>query len=128
MDELIDKNEAQRFQLIDQNTELEQMNAVVDNINKQLEKQVKTRTQELEQANKTLTEYSFYNAHMIKGPFCRIKGLNMLRELNAIEESDFKQRLESSLAELNEAIETMQEQLNAADKRPVGYDEEESNY
>ncbi|MEP2774223.1 MAG: hypothetical protein ABJH05_18850 [Fulvivirga sp.] len=118
IDELIDKNEAQQLQLIDQNTELEQMNTVVDNTNKQLEKQVQIRTKDLAEANKTLTEYSFYNAHLIKGPFCRIKGLMMLKSLNAVDDAEFNERLNISLDELSEAIVSMQEQLNEVDKRP----------
>ncbi len=117
IDELIDKNESQRFQLIEQNIELEQMNTVVDSANKQLEKQVLIRTKGLAEANKTLTEYSFYNAHLIKGPFCRIKGLMMLKSLHAVDDNEFNHRLSSSLNELSDAIETMQEQLNEADKR-----------
>jgi len=119
IEELIDKNEEQRSLLIDQNTELEQMNSVVDDANKQLEKEVKARTIELEQANETLTHYSFYNAHKVKGPFCRIQGLVMLKEKGAIDNDEFNNRLKVSIDELEKAIADMQTKLNEADKRSI---------
>jgi len=117
IEELIDKNEEQKEQLIEQNTELEQMNTIVDSTNKKLEKEVRARTIELEQANEVLTHYSFYNAHKVKGPFCRIQGLFMLKNSNAISEEEFDEKLEKSIEELEKAIGDMQQKLNEADKR-----------
>jgi len=116
LDGVIEKNEMQRAELEETNNELQAMNDKVDNVNKSLEEQVHNRTKELEEANKTLMNYSFYNAHLIKGPFCRIKGLVMLKEKNAIDNAEYAERLNQSIEELQTAIGNMQDHLNEADK------------
>ncbi|MTI22818.1 hypothetical protein E1176_17430 [Fulvivirga sp. RKSG066] len=116
LDQVIEKNEEQKELLLETNKELNEMNALVDVTNKNLEDQVDQRTKELQQANKVLASYAFYNAHLIKGPFCRIKGLAMLAEKNAISEKEFKERMATSIQELDKAIEEMQLHFNDANK------------
>ncbi len=116
LDGLIQNNENQKNQLVEQNEELNQMNSTIDDINKNLEQQVNDRTIELKQKNEVLTSYAFYNAHLINGPFCRIKGLMMLKELNAIEEIELKRRLSENLLELEEAIQKLQNHLNEVEE------------
>lgn len=116
LDGVIEKNELQRAELEETNNELQAMNDKVDHVNKSLEEQVQNRTKDLEEANKTLMNYSFYNAHLIKGPFCRIKGLVMLKEKNAIDNAEYAIRLNQSIEELQTAIGNMQDHLNEADK------------
>jgi len=116
LDGLIQKNQDQQTLLTQQNKELSKMNTIIDDVNKSLEQQVDERTKELSEANKTLSSYAFYNAHLIKGPFCRIKGLIMLKDKDAIEKSDFNERLGHSINELDDAIAQMQDQLNQVDR------------
>jgi hypothetical protein len=79
----------QSDQLVAKNGELEHavyslrlVNQQVEDLNKDLENKVLERTRELQQMNNKLVEYAFINAHQLRGPFCRIKGLIVLR--NAI--------------------------------------------
>ncbi|MCU0417682.1 MAG: GAF domain-containing protein [Cytophagaceae bacterium] len=44
-------------------------------MNERLEEKVKNRTEELFIRNKQLEEYAFMNAHKLRGPLCRLKGL-----------------------------------------------------
>lgn len=50
-------------------------------INETLEATVNVRTTLIEEQNKKLRDHAFYNAHMLRGPFCRIKGLLLLQSL-----------------------------------------------
>ncbi|MEQ8925336.1 MAG: hypothetical protein RLO81_05950 [Fulvivirga sp.] len=115
LDQLIEKNEKQQLKLIENNEELNSLNIAVENINKSLEEKVRIRTLELNNANEKLSSYAFHNAHLINGPFCRIKGLLMLKDLNAIDDIDLNEKLRQSIQELDEAIHDMQVNLNQAD-------------
>lgn len=58
------------------------VNQQVEDLNKDLENKVLERTRALQQMNNKLVDYAFINAHQLRGPFCRVKGLIVLR--NAI--------------------------------------------
>ena len=47
----------------------------LDIFNKRLEQLVKERTDELSQRNAQLMQHAHYNAHLLRGPYCRVKGL-----------------------------------------------------
>jgi signal transduction histidine kinase len=66
--------------LADQNRELTSREAETRAINENLEVLVADRTREVENQNKALTEFAFINAHMLRGPLCRIIGLIQLME------------------------------------------------
>lgn len=57
------------------NDELMAQKEEILQINEHLEEKVKARTSLLEQQNHRLSEYAFINAHLLRGPLCRIMGL-----------------------------------------------------
>ncbi len=86
-------------------TSLQEINQHVEYLNKTLEHKVIERTKELRLKNEKLVQYAHINAHLLRGPFCRVKGLVMLR--NALntpveEEKEINDLLMLSLDELDE--------------------------
>ena len=57
---------------------LEQKQREITEMNESLERKVRERTNELNMRNKQLTDLAFTNAHYIRGPVCRLLGLNNL--------------------------------------------------
>ncbi|MEO5978337.1 MAG: hypothetical protein ABIS36_22760 [Chryseolinea sp.] len=57
---------------------LEEKQREITEINGSLERKVKERTLELNERNKQLTYFAFTNAHCIRGPICRLLGLQNL--------------------------------------------------
>lgn len=57
----------------------------VKSINENLELIIDQRIQKIEARNKELEEYAFINAHLVRGPLCRIIGLSNLM----LEEGDY---------------------------------------
>lgn len=112
LDRLIERNDKQQALLLENNLQLLELNARIESVNKSLENKVAVRTRELEEINKKLTSYAYYNAHLIRGPFCRIKGILMLRDLQAIDNYDFESKISLSMKELEDAIDSMQDKLN----------------
>ncbi len=113
--------EDQKEKLAQKNSELEQavislkdLNNYVEELNKGLEEKVHLRTNELEVKNQKLVEYASYNAHQLRGPFCRIKGLVYLQqELRGEEHTlDFQQMLTTSLDEMDEVITHIQKTVS----------------
>jgi hypothetical protein len=117
LDRLIDKNDSQHTLLKQNNHVLLELNRKIEHTNRSLEYEVKKRTSELQKTNVALTSYAYYNAHQIRGPFCRIKGILMLRKLKAIDPEDFDCKMDLSLQQLEDAINQMQEHLNEVDER-----------
>jgi cell division protein FtsB len=66
--------------LHDQNHELATRQEETRAINDNLESIVDERAHEVENKNRSLAEYAFINAHMLRGPLCRIIGLINLME------------------------------------------------
>jgi signal transduction histidine kinase len=80
---------SQRDSLAEKIRELADKNEEIENINSNLEKIVEMRTQALEDQNKRISEYSFINAHNLRGPLASILGL-----INLIsKETDHENRL-----------------------------------
>ncbi len=73
-------------ELVQSNQTLVKLNEEFQALNENLEAMVKNRTEELAQKNLRLTEYAFLNAHKLRAPFCRIRGLEQLREITPPEE------------------------------------------
>jgi|GEM_PF-1314425 len=63
-----------------QNVELATRQEETRAINENLESMVEERALQIENKNKSLAEYAFINAHMLRGPLCRIIGLISLME------------------------------------------------
>jgi signal transduction histidine kinase len=63
-----------------QNQELAASQEETRAINENLESMVEERAREVENKNRSLSEYAFINAHMLRGPLCRIIGLINLME------------------------------------------------
>ena len=66
--------------LHDQNQELATRQEETRAINENLESMVDERARDVENKNRALSEYAFINAHMLRGPLCRIIGLINLME------------------------------------------------
>lgn len=61
--------------LIKQNDSLLYNQEETQNINENLEQIIEKRIQKIEEKNYQLEEYAFINAHILRGPVCRILGL-----------------------------------------------------
>ena len=59
--------------------------------------------------NLRLTDYAFLNAHKLRAPFCRIKGLQQLREVTPVEEhAALEKMIEKELDDLGNIISEIQ--------------------
>jgi len=56
----------------------------IESINNNLEQLIHEQTQQIEDHNKSLSEYAFINAHMLRAPLSRIIGLTDLMERDAL--------------------------------------------
>lgn len=61
-----------------QHSELEEKQLYIEELNESLEEKVLQRTAELEIKNQQLSNFAFINAHKIRGPVCRLLGMNNL--------------------------------------------------
>lgn len=96
-------------ELIQSNNALSQLNEEVNSLNQNLEATIAKRTEELAQKNERLTEYAFYNAHKLRAPYCRIKGLLQLKELSSPEEQrHIDGMVQTELEELDKLIREIQ--------------------
>ena len=111
----------QRKQLQLQNEELSSANGKLTSLNEQvhllndvLEKRVDERTQELTDRNKILSDYAFMNAHLLRTPVSRIKGLINLFQIS--EDPQEKKIIEESLLnsaeELDQVVHSISKKLN----------------
>jgi|GEM_PF-1379130 len=101
-------------ELLQSNESLQELNSKISGWNESLEDTVAKRTHEIEAQNEKLKGYAFYNAHKLRAPFCRIKGLVMLREI--VDEADEKKHIEKlveqSIRELEIVIDEIQQIVN----------------
>lgn len=97
---------AQRDALFEKNQQIEQVNQQMALINENLEKLVKQRTQALEEQNKKLSDYAFFNAHKLRAPLARVLGLiNLLMSGNNInEQPEILRYLKLSSEELDSIV------------------------
>jgi len=88
---------------------IEQQKTMLDGFNRDLEKIVAQRTNKLEEQNETLRKHAFYNAHLLRGPFCRVKGLIELQQVTTHSDSpEIREKLVYSLQELDDRIKEIQ--------------------
>ncbi|HPH45616.1 MAG TPA: hypothetical protein PLJ60_01475 [Chryseolinea sp.] len=82
----------------------------MDILNKSLESKVTERTLKLEEQNLKLREHAFYNAHLLRGPFCRVQGLIQLQGLvrSDTEKNEIESMLKYSIEELEGRIREIQ--------------------
>lgn len=66
--------------LIKQTDRLQYSQEEIRSINENLEYIIDQRIKKIEERNKQLEEYAFINAHLVRGPLCRIIGLAVLME------------------------------------------------
>lgn len=92
-------------------TLIEKQKEELNILNKSLESIVTLRTQKLEEQNKKLLDHAFYNAHLLRGPFCRIQGLIQLQQIitDKTEIGDIAKKLEYSIEELETRIKEIQQ-------------------
>jgi signal transduction histidine kinase len=107
---LLYKLEGYIHQLKISNVFIEKQRIALDELNKGLEATVLQRTADLEQQNEKLRDYAHYNAHLLRGPFCRVQGLIMLQGLtkSTEEQEKINELLKQSMLELNSRIEEIQ--------------------
>jgi hypothetical protein len=105
-------------------TSLEQVNKRVADLNKNLEIKVWERTKELEIKNEQLVHYAYMNAHKLRGPFCRVKGLVLLKGLvsksHTEEEHLINKLLLESLEELDNVTNKIQNAVGPGDHKHFG--------
>jgi hypothetical protein len=80
-------------------------------LNQSLETIIAQRTAELQQQNEKLKNHAHYNAHLLRGPFCRVQGLIQIQELikfGSNEMNEIKKKLDLSLLELDTRIREIQ--------------------
>lgn len=90
---------------------VEERTLELNELNKNLEKKVSDRTKELQHKNKKLQSYAFFNAHQLRGPFCRIKGLLLLLDMDDPPpdiRTEISERLLKSMEELEQVISEIQ--------------------
>ncbi|MCX2743927.1 GAF domain-containing protein [Mangrovivirga sp. M17] len=72
-------------------------------LNSNLESMVYERTKKIQEMNRKLTRYAFINAHKIRGPLCRLLGLQVLMEMdNQLHPDEIKKHMLDGLNELDE--------------------------
>lgn len=96
-------------ELTKSNEALSKLNEHVLLLNQNLEDTILKRTEELAQKNDRLTEYAFYNAHKLRSPFCRIKGLQYLKTISTPEDQVYLDTLiEKEMKDLDTIISEIQ--------------------
>ena len=101
-------------ELSEANKELIHLNKQIRELNDFLEKSVVDRTRELTDRNKTLSDYAFMNAHLLRSPVSRIKGLiNLFQITSDLEEKKKVQEILSQSAEdLDQVVHSINKKLN----------------
>jgi len=98
--------EEQKKEISRQSYNIEEANVKIKSINENLEQTILDRTKEILQKNKTLEEYAFINAHKLRAPVARIKGLYSLCLMTDSEEekADYLNKIANEINDLDELI------------------------
>ncbi len=104
-------------QLIHLNGEISRQKENLDRINHHLEEIIDERTKDLQIKNKTLSEYSSYLSHQIRGPIATLKGLLNLEREGLIGEKECVKMMNKSVSAIDEKILEMSDMLHDP-KRP----------
>lgn len=101
-------------ELSEANKELIHLNKQVRELNNFLEQSVMDRTRELTDRNKTLSDYAFMNAHLLRSPVSRIKGLINLFQITSDPEEKKKVQeiLQQSAEDLDKVVHSINQKLN----------------
>ena len=76
-------------------------------MNDNLEELVKRRTNQLEERNQKIQEYSFSNSHLVRGPLARILGLTHLARLENCIDLEQLKLIEDNAKDLYDIIRKM---------------------
>ena len=96
-----------------QNQELGTSEEETRAINENLESIVQERAHQMEVINKELTEYAFINAHMLRGPLCRIIGLiNLMEKESRTYDRDQINRLKEMAEQIDLKVRDINRVLN----------------
>lgn len=88
-----------------QNDKLSKMNNEITQLNEGLENKVRARTEELENSNRQLIRYAFFNSHNIRAPLARLLGLTYLATLsNKYEVGEYIGMIDKAAKELDSEI------------------------
>ena len=95
--------------LLKQTDKLQYSQEEIRSINDNLELIIEQRIKKIEERNKQLEEYAFINAHLVRGPLCRILGLAVLMkqeqttpQLAAVHEK--AQQVDAIIRRINEIV------------------------
>lgn len=107
--------EEQNKKIEKQNEDILSYNQGINYINHHLEQLVQERTEKLDEQNKQLIHFAFYNAHKVRAPLARILGLiNLMKiEQDSNEETTrfYLKNIVDNIAELEQRIKTMNEEI-----------------
>ena len=93
-------------EVLAQAEELKTTNEEIEAINTNLEKLVQERSQKVIEQHDKLQEYSYFNAHKVRGPLARVLGLVNILEVELTKESmlDFSRMLKQAGEDLDQSI------------------------
>lgn len=111
-----------------QNDDLLRLSTELRSLNMNLEKRVLERTKELESQNARLSEYAYINAHLLRGPLCRIMGLLNLMDVQGNEpDREIVPLLRRSTQELDAVIQKITNLIEAGRALDRAYIRVQSN-
>jgi tetratricopeptide (TPR) repeat protein len=99
-------------QLTSLNAEVSRQKDNLDRINHHLEEIIDERTQDLQQKNKKLSEYSSYLSHQIRGPIATLKGLLNLEKEGLVDQPECVRMMNKSVSDIDDKIIEMSEMLH----------------
>lgn len=92
-----------------------QLNKDLNELNKHLEARIDSRTKQIIQQNKKITEYTFINAHKLRGPVASILGLiNLLPQVTPEEREAILQHIKTCGEQLDAVIHEVSKNLEGS--------------
>jgi tetratricopeptide (TPR) repeat protein len=93
-------------EVLAQAEELKSTNEEIESINTNLEKLVEERSRKVIEQNEKLQEYSYFNAHKIRGPLARVLGLVNIMEFELTQRSmiEYNRMLKQAGLDLDQSI------------------------
>lgn len=110
-----EKNE----EIMAQAIELQEANVAIQAMNENLERMVHERTDKIQHQKQVLIEYTFMNAHKLRGPLARILGLINLYKLNPAEAADLFDKIDLSARELDDVVKEINTLLEKRDMQDL---------
>lgn len=103
----------------EQNKELEEQRKSLQSLANQLKHKVATDAHKLKKQDEQLTEYTFFNSHILRAPVSRIRGLlNLLsHKPNLEEETRIRGLLSENMNELDQAIKSINDKLSEGEHK-----------